>query len=293
MRRMFSFVFVAAAAGALATAAAASTQTTFIGPNSDSAAQACSGTVGPVSGPGVVHQSASCSRADVGTASGAATSAPGHVAAMAVADSHNGDSLVAKIGSEAIYLDFLTFTSSDPNQHFANVAANLLLDGILSASGPVAGGDLELFVVLNGQGFGLRENLTQDGSFHVTQDDFEVLGGTLGSVTNASLRTSFVTVALDAPILFRLQLQTGAGASGPGSHGESDFGLHSFKFAPTAFFLPDGVTVNAGDYLVDNRFIDPLAPTGGGVPEPASWTLMIAGFGLAGAALRRRRALPA
>ncbi|WP_394763924.1 PEPxxWA-CTERM sorting domain-containing protein [Phenylobacterium sp.] len=30
-------------------------------------------------------------------------------------------------------------------------------------------------------------------------------------------------------------------------------------------------------------------PTEGGVPEPASWALMIAGFGLAGAALRRRR----
>ena len=29
----------------------------------------------------------------------------------------------------------------------------------------------------------------------------------------------------------------------------------------------------------------------GGVPEPASWALMIGGFGLAGAALRRRRAL--
>ncbi|WP_293375093.1 PEPxxWA-CTERM sorting domain-containing protein [Phenylobacterium sp.] len=37
----------------------------------------------------------------------------------------------------------------------------------------------------------------------------------------------------------------------------------------------------------------PLAPAGtGGVPEPAAWSLMIAGFGLAGAALRRRR-LPA
>lgn len=32
-----------------------------------------------------------------------------------------------------------------------------------------------------------------------------------------------------------------------------------------------------------------FAPPGGGVPEPATWALMIAGFGLAGAGLRRRR----
>ena len=31
----------------------------------------------------------------------------------------------------------------------------------------------------------------------------------------------------------------------------------------------------------------------GGVPEPAAWALLIAGFGLTGAALRRRRAAPA
>jgi hypothetical protein len=32
-----------------------------------------------------------------------------------------------------------------------------------------------------------------------------------------------------------------------------------------------------------------VGPIGGGVPEPGTWVLMIAGFGLAGAALRRRR----
>jgi hypothetical protein len=41
--------------------------------------------------------------------------------------------------------------------------------------------------------------------------------------------------------------------------------------------------VNGGFYYSDNPVTD-------GVPEPASWALMIAGFGLAGAALRRQRA---
>jgi hypothetical protein len=37
----------------------------------------------------------------------------------------------------------------------------------------------------------------------------------------------------------------------------------------------------------------PDVGTGGGVPEPAAWALMITGFGLAGGALRRRRGLGA
>lgn len=37
----------------------------------------------------------------------------------------------------------------------------------------------------------------------------------------------------------------------------------------------------------------PPPPPPGGVPEPESWAMLIAGLGLTGAALRRRRALPA
>jgi len=106
------------------------------------------------------------------------------------------------------------------------------------------------------------------------------------------LTSHTIHVALNSPVNLVVRLQAGAGASGPGSIALSDFS-GSFKFPTNGVFnLPDGVTANAGDYLVNNRFIDPLAPAGG-VPEPASWALMIAGFGLAGAALRKRRKLAA
>jgi hypothetical protein len=36
-------------------------------------------------------------------------------------------------------------------------------------------------------------------------------------------------------------------------------------------------------------FMDPIVSFSAGVPEPASWAMMIAGFGLVGAAARRRR----
>ncbi|HXA39806.1 MAG TPA: PEPxxWA-CTERM sorting domain-containing protein [Phenylobacterium sp.] len=54
----------------------------------------------------------------------------------------------------------------------------------------------------------------------------------------------------------------------------------------TLHFMPNGVW--------SGGFIDNVQLTTAGVPEPASWALMIGGFGLAGAMLRRRRAtLPA
>jgi opacity protein-like surface antigen len=50
-------------------------------------------------------------------------------------------------------------------------------------------------------------------------------------------------------------------------------------------------TGNHGFYIVDDVTFDKLVPFGGaGVPEPQSWALMIAGFGLVGAAMRRRKA---
>lgn len=50
-----------------------------------------------------------------------------------------------------------------------------------------------------------------------------------------------------------------------------------------------------GTYSTDQTaFIDHVSAIGSGaVPEPAAWALMIGGFGLAGAALRRRRAVAA
>jgi hypothetical protein len=44
-----------------------------------------------------------------------------------------------------------------------------------------------------------------------------------------------------------------------------------------------------GQLLLDNVSLSDTGGAIGGVPEPASWALMIAGFGLVGGALRRRR----
>jgi hypothetical protein len=75
----------------------------------------------------------------------------------------------------------------------------------------------------------------------------------------------------------------GAGNSFVGDgevHGVLDFvgTFTSLSFTDTTEYW-HGLTVGIGG----------VAPIGATVPEPASWTLMISGFGLIGSALRRRR----
>lgn len=63
----------------------------------------------------------------------------------------------------------------------------------------------------------------------------------------------------------------------------------SANFANTSYVLFGSrlPSINGNSVLADNLTFS-LSGGGGAVPEPTSWALMIAGFGLAGGALRRR-----
>jgi len=65
---------------------------------------------------------------------------------------------------------------------------------------------------------------------------------------------------------------------------EMNFYGDRFKYDSSLSF-PGDTNGHLGAWLGGNVFTEQ-----GAVPEPATWTLMIGGFGLAGAALRRRRA---
>jgi hypothetical protein len=172
-----------------------------------------------------------------------------------------------------------------------DVSVDLLLDGVLNAGaelGGNAGARVEGFVILNGSFFNFVFERFSDGSSNATGS--LVRNGDLINERFVQLGTAIVSVPVATPVQFRLHLEDGVGAGGPASSALADFGEASFKLSSQgpAFHLADGFTVNAGDWLVDNRFIDPLAAS---VPEPAAWALMILGFGLTGAALRRRALL--
>jgi hypothetical protein len=63
------------------------------------------------------------------------------------------------------------------------------------------------------------------------------------------------------------------------------FGMDSAVVDPTFTIDP----AFAGRWSIAGIPVDTTTP---GVPEPATWAMLIAGFGLAGASLRRRRAPP-
>lgn len=69
-------------------------------------------------------------------------------------------------------------------------------------------------------------------------------------------------------------------------------GLQTFTFNRTGLVSLSFKAVTTNEVQTDN-FVLSAAGIGGGVPEPATWALMLTGFGLAGSALRRRRAATA
>jgi len=234
-----------------------------------------------------VTDTTSCSAVG-GTVTGKSFSSFGHLGVSSDASSASGNSLGNGIGSEALFEDVVFFSSTNPALTGADIQMKLLLQGVMgfdvSAGG--AGDSIEGSLFVSGTApsfFFFRFFDNSLGGFSVEQNPFDVTG-TLGSTIDAVLTSPVFHVDLNGPTLLELRLQSGASTGGNAS-AFSHFG-NSFAFASTPFILPDGVTVNAGDYLVNNRFIDPLAP--GGVPEPASWATMLLGFGLIGLAVRRR-----
>jgi hypothetical protein len=282
--------FVSAAAVALAAALPAHAQSSFSASTGASGGGPCAGD-GVRQGTSPVTSATLCS-GGAGVAASDAVSSFGHVGVSA--DTASTSSLPASSFASARFTDNLFFTDPDPTVHTADVSVNLLIEGaLLAAGGFNSGSDAEIsgYAQIGASLFLFDVFRSSDGSV-TTTNPFFTTAGVLGG-PSASLTSPFAPVSLTAPTTFVLEFDARSESGGPSASARADF-ANTFRLATDgdAFNLPDGVTVNAGNWLVDNRFIDSLAAPAG-VPEPASWALMIAGFGLMGATLRRRAAAAA
>ncbi len=71
--------------------------------------------------------------------------------------------------------------------------------------------------------------------------------------------------------------------------------LSYFNGTTGAFINTVNLTSSAGGFLIEDLSVDYAArpDTGGAVPEPATWAMMLAGFGMIGGAMRHRRGMTA
>lgn len=81
---------------------------------------------------------------------------------------------------------------------------------------------------------------------------------------------------------------------GMGNLVASDTGaLGNGMYAPNTGYFSGPLTFlfrnEGGALVIDNVTVDVRGIAAAGVPEPAAWALMLGGFGMAGAAMRRRR----
>ena len=230
-----------------------------------------------------------CSGGPNGSTTGGASAGFGHVGVAAGTFSTNPQPI--DYFTEASYIDTVTFTSINPTDTQAVVSLNLFLEGVLRTFG-ISQPRLEGSGYFGSTAFVF--GLQQIPGAETFVSGLNLVSGTLNNsagFTSALLRTPTVIVPLGTPVEFKLALRAQSFAREPGSLGTVDF-LNTFEVpvGSDAFVLPAGVTANSGTWLINNRRVDPNA---GAVPEPATWALMIGGFGMAGAVLRRRRTLAA
>ncbi|MGZ3377905.1 MAG: PEPxxWA-CTERM sorting domain-containing protein [Phenylobacterium sp.] len=130
-------------------------------------------------------------------------------------------------------------------------------------------------------------------SFKVTNGDQSYLISQGSSTTLATQGNCFLFASAGETLANGAGVQCGLGTPASG-----DASMWFFTGAPT---LPSAPGAYANEYVAifasdspggqDFAGVITIAGGGGVVPEPAAWALMIGGFGLAGVALRRRRAL--
>ena len=195
--------------------------------------------------------------------------------------------------SAAIVLDDLPFSNPDPTAQLHNTG-NQTAPVVTTFSNP--GNVFFQFASTS------MENLTINGAGHATVDAADGAWKSL-TMTPVNPLTYFTAIDFNLnplgsysrsnPLLTDITL----GLVGGGSFTFSNVAVYNgqtkfliFGDAGEKFNSINWKAVGINDQFDDIRQIDIQAAVLPGVPEPATWAMMLAGFGLMGASLRRRNA---
>lgn len=209
-----------------------------------------------------------------GTESGQATASHGRVSGSSQATSTQNVSIFHGVGTSGRFNDTLTFSKTAPGvPDVFTASVNIEVGGNALSTRITPGGHADgiATVTLGFQGIHQISYVERsDRPFSVLHSGGFTGSGTLGLGAGSVLTSPDVTLAV-GDVAFSLSLNLSASAMLPDGIGLVDF-LNGIGFAPgmDVFNLPDGYTVSAGTYLVNNRFIDGRAE----IPEPSIVSLL-------------------
>jgi hypothetical protein len=192
----------------------------------------------------------------------------GHTVSLQVGLSYDGRMLTPNGGAPNGLVRFELSGScgfgcgNDQNQYLGFASGNL----------PYASDAIEAFFNASGTYAYQTYNGPPGAHWSITRDPQEGVGGLFGGTIGATLLIPTGQTSLGLKLYFQLDCRSGS----------SCFGDHTSAFSFGA--IPAGLTIGSASGALLT------APPEPGVPEPASWAMMIAGFAAAGAAVRRRRA---
>lgn len=185
----------------------------------------------------------------------------------------------------------LTWSTFAPGPYTAGTAPPFVGGGFFSSGGNSVTGNIAFGNWIDGPGFDHGMTAVADLALN-DKEDFIL--NFAAPVRRVAFAISTGTGNLMSEVrgngaIFNITAGSDSGtlALGPGGYTRWITITSATPFS-TISFAEQPVPGFAGDLIYDQYFGDVVSAA---VPEPAQWALMIAGFGLAGATLRRRRVL--